>query len=122
MFFGLLGNSTPRYQGLGTSPARKSGGVLGFLSGLLGGTGSPTYVGAGQPVRNSGFGLRLFGANPTYMQPPVEPATMPVASAAVESGDKPEAKRTTVTIIVESDSDAPEAGELQTLQDRVLDD
>lgn len=121
MFFGLLGDSTPRYQGPGASAARERSGVLGFLVGLLGGTGTPVYAGAGQPPRERGIGLRLFGGSPAYAQPTVEPV-MPATPEAAEREGTPEAKRTTVTIIVESDSDAADVGPLQSLQDRVLDD
>lgn len=125
MFFGLLGDSTPRYQGPGASSARKSGGLLGFLSGLLGGTGTPTYVGGGQPSQTSGTGLRLFGGTPAYTQPSAEPATSVTPTAAVseeEPVENPEAKKTTVTIIVQSAPEASGVGALQSLQDRVLDD
>ena len=131
MFFGLLNDSTPRYLGLGAASARSSG-LLGILSGLLGGTGTPTYVGGGQPAQQNGIGLRLFGGNPTYKQPPAAPEALsaptpeqqePTATPAAADGvSGVEAKGTKVTISVRSRRKTVSAGELQQLQDRLLDE
>jgi len=66
--FGLFGSNAPQYQGTQQSSAQSRTGLLGYISRLFGGGGSPAYGGAAQP-HSSGSGFSLFATSPNYAQP-----------------------------------------------------
>lgn len=122
----LLGNNTPQYHGQGQASANKRGGLLGLLTGLFGGAGTPAYTGNGQP-HAAGGGFALFPQAPLYHQPaPAVPAAptatteLPVSSGGEPSGVEPKGKA--ITIIVRPGPGTTVQEVAQFLQDRVLDD
>ena len=76
-------SATPSYQGSGQAIADNGGGLLGWLSGIFGGGGTPAYSGGGQP--SSGAGGFLGGGTPAYQPAPVAtpPSSPPPASTAM---------------------------------------
>lgn len=81
--FGLFGSNTPAYQGAPTSQSR--GGILGFLSGLFGGGGTPPYSGTAQPYARSGWSL--FASAPSYVAPQADAVLPPDTPAPPEETD-----------------------------------
>ena len=72
-------SDSPNYQGAGQPIAGNGGGLLGWLSGVFGASGTPAYAGDGQP--SSGASGLLGGGTPAYQAAPPPPATTPDATA-----------------------------------------
>ncbi len=67
----MLTSTTPTYQGSGqTAAASRDGGILGALTALFGGGGTPAYAGAGQPAPSASGGF-LGSGTPAYQPAPV---------------------------------------------------
>lgn len=69
------------------------GGLLGWLTGLLG-SSTPTYAGSGQPAATGGWGF--FGGTPTYKVAPPEPVPEPVPATPCECEPKDDAPAETL--------------------------
>jgi hypothetical protein len=127
MFARLLGNNTPSYHGQGQTSTRKRGGLIGLVTSLLGGVGTPAYGGTAQPVPASSGGFSLFPQTPTYHHPSPAPAVAPTTAAedpGVVGGDEArvEPQGKTITIVVRPGPGTTVEEVVQFLQDRVLDD
>ena len=116
-----------QYHGQGQVTGSKRGGLLGLLSGLFGGAGTPAYAGTGQAPA-SGASFTLFPQTPQYHRPApaveVDPTTpadeLPDPSGGDADGVEPQAKA--ITIIVRPGPGTTVQEVAQFLQDRVLDD
>ena len=74
--------NTPTYHQVASQPPADSGsGWLGRLGALLGGGGTPAYLGDGQPPPNAAGGF--LGTTPAYKPAPV---ATPTEHAATENG------------------------------------
>ena len=75
--------TTPSYQGANQPIADNGGSWFGRLGAFLGGRGTPTYAGVGQPTGNVGA---LGGGAPAYAQaPPVTPPKDPTGTIAAQA-------------------------------------
>jgi hypothetical protein len=127
MFARLLGNNTPSYYGQGQANGRKRGGLLGLVTSLFGGVGTPAYGGTAQPAPAGSGGFGLFPRTPSYHRPAPVPEVAPTTStestsAAGGDSEGVEPKGKAITIIVRPGPGTTVEEVVQFLQDRVLDD